>query len=256
MRKLGLSFVACMAFAWAIPCSAYPAEECVKEDTACTMPSTAFCLSEKIKTDPTFFLSDEAKKDIGITEEQDKKIRELVKTTCEAIEKEKKDLKCPTKNSTKEEVDAYRKEMKQICEKHYPMVKEKLESILNKEQVSQLQTRMFQYYGFTPCPIALSVLNLSAEQKKKVEQIGEEMCNTVFTTVKNYEKGDSQDQEQLRDAMEQCRLDCAAKVKKILTSDQLALGTKLLNQVPAYVKKMKESHHFIKTALKPSEIVR
>lgn len=213
-------------------------EVCMMENTACSMPGTAFCLAEKCEKNPTFFLSEDAKKDLGLTDEQVTKIRELVKETVEAIKKDTTNMKMPAKDASMEECMAHQKEMGKVCEKHYPECMSKLEKILDKEQLEKMRTRVFQYYGFVPCPIVLSVLQLNEEQKKEIGKICEETCKKIHQDMMD-KTGTT---EQKHEKMLQCRLECSIQIKKVLTKEQLEKGEKLISQTPSYVTKMKVEH--------------
>lgn len=229
-------------------CATQIQAESIKEDPKCCMPGSVFCLAEKTGSDSTFFLSEEARKDLGLTEEQVTKIRALVKKSQEEIQKECEHLKRPTSGATKEECAEFRKEMKQICEKHYPKCMEELKKILSPEQFEKMQTRIFQYYGFAPCPMALAVLGLNETQKNELFGLCERTCEKVHALCNEKSEDGAQAKTLLNEKMMECRKACAEEVKSILTKEQLAKGERLLGEVPSYVQKMKSAHEYMKTA--------
>lgn len=229
-------------------CTTQVRAESVCEDTKCCLPGSVFCLSEKAESDPTYFLSEAAVKDLGLNEEQLTRIRELVKKTKEEIQKECKHLERPKKESTRKECAEFRKEMKKICEKHYPKCMEELKKILGKEQIEKLQTRIFQYYGFVPCPIALSVLDLNEKQKKELLELCEQNCEKIHAM--GSEK--SHTGQDLHEKISQCRKECSEKVKNILTGEQITKAERLLKEVPEYVKKMRTDHEQVRAASRES----
>lgn len=250
MKKTILSILTFTFFAFAITaCSQVRANyDSVKEDYGCCFPASVFCLSEKSGEDPSFHLSEEAKKDIGITEEQMTKLRELVKMTKTEIEKEMKDLKRPAKDADKKVCAEYRQKMKDICEKHYPQCMKKLEGILSKEQIEKINTRIFQYCGFAPNPIALAALDLTSAQKTKLAEICETACDKIHECTNDKTLSSTEQKEKLHQKVTECRKECTEKVKSILSKEQIAKGERLLNETPSYVKQMKERHNPTQTA--------
>lgn len=259
MKKTRFSLfnVAVLALAFlAVPSLKAAEYDPIKEDMGCCFTANVFCLAEKAGSDPTFCLTDEAKKDIGITDEQLTKIREFVKTSKEEIEKEINALKRPGKESTKEECAEYRKEMRKICEKHHPKCMANLEKILTREQIEKMQSRIFQYCGFVPNPIALEVLGLSGSQKAKIEEICEKACDKVHECLNEKSLSGPENEHKLHEKIAECRKDSMEKVKAVLSKEQIAKGENLLKQTPAYIVKMKEEHNPVKTATTPSSTAR
>ena len=142
MKKMGLTLLVLAFFACATTVSAETMMEkvrsvftghdvsdhdSIKEDAGCCMMTNTFCLAEKCDGDHSFCLSDEAIKDLGITEQQRTKIRELCKETKEKIKEECKKIKRPEKGASNEDCVAYRKKMKEVCDRIYPECKAKLE---------------------------------------------------------------------------------------------------------------------------------
>lgn len=258
MKKLlGLTVVVLAVFAFATSVSAETLvqevrsyftghdasdHDSVKEDSGCCIMTNAFCLSEKCGDESSFCLSDEAIKDLGITEQQRTKIRELVKETKEKIKEECKDSKRPEKGASKEDCVAYRKKMKEICDKIYPECKAKLEKILGKEQIDKLQVRTFQYFGLVPNSIVLGVLDLANAQKREISDICEKSCDKVHRCMEEHAKSDKKDKEELKSEIRQCRSECTEKVRKILSREQLEKANRLLSETPEYVQKMKSEH--------------
>lgn len=264
MKKLGLSLLVLAIFTCGTMISAETVLEkvrsaftghdvanhdSVKEDSGCCMTSNVFCLAEKCGEDHSFCLSDETVKDLGITEEQRTKIRELVNETKEKIKEQTKGIKRPEKDASKEECAAYRKKMKEICEKSYPECKAKLEKILDQGQMEKLQTRIFQYYGLVPNSIALGVLNLTDAQKRELSNVCEESCDKVHKHIGDHKNSaDEKSKEELKAKIRECRKECAAKVRAILTQEQIAKAERLLSETPEYVRKMKHEHDPMRTA--------
>eukprot|EP00826_Nyctotherus_ovalis_P045853 TRINITY_DN510_c0_g2_i1.p2 TRINITY_DN510_c0_g2~~TRINITY_DN510_c0_g2_i1.p2 ORF type:complete len:174 (+),score=4.42 TRINITY_DN510_c0_g2_i1:308-829(+) len=118
------------------------------------------------------------------------KIDELVKTTKETLKEKCKHIKRPEKNCTQAECAAYRKAIKEVCDKVYPECMSKLERILDKEQIQKLETRIFQYFGFVPNSIVLDVLKLSDSQKKQLSTICDGVCSKVQACCEEHQKSD------------------------------------------------------------------
>lgn len=220
----------------------------IKEDAGCCLPGNAFCLTEKIGDAGTFCLTDDAIKDLGITEAQRTKIRELARETKENLKERCKDLKRPEKGASEEECAAYRQKMRDICEKAYPECMAKLEKILDKSQIDKMQARVFQYFGLVPNGIVLGVLELTGDQKRQLAGLCEETCNDVHRCLAKKKDSGDRNKEELGDEIRACRKECAEKIRKILTPEQLAKADKLLAETPTYVQKLRNEHDPLKTA--------
>lgn len=257
MKKIGLSLLVVAIFAYGSMVSAETLLEktrsfftghdvadhdSVKEDVGCRLMTNAFCLAEKCGDDNTFCLSEESIKDLGITDEQRTKIRELCKEVKEKIKEQCQDVKRPEKGASGENCAAYRRKMAEACEKCYPECKAKLEKILGKEQIDRLQVRVFQYFGLVPNAIVLDVLDPTDAQKRRLSGLCEETCDNVHKGIEDYAGSERKDKEELKAKIRRCRTECAQKVRGILTREQLDKANRLLGETPEYIRKMKTEH--------------
>ena len=268
MKKMGLTLLVLALFACSTTASAETIMEkarsvftgheasdhdSIKEDTGCCMMTNAFCLEEKCGDDCSFCLSDEAIKDLGITREQRTKIRELCKEVKEKIKEQCGEIKRPEKGASSEDCAAYRKKMKEVCEKIYPECKAKLEKILDKEQIDKMQVRMLQYFGLVPSSIVLAPLDLTDAQKRELAGICDDVCSKVHKCMEEHGKSDKKDKEELKTKIRECRKECAQKIRGILNRDQIAKADRLLAETPEYVQKMKAEHDPFRTASSVSQ---
>ena len=183
------------------------------------------------------FMSEEGRKDLGLSEQQVTDIREAFRPAGGGGQ-----IQPPGRDATEAEREKFREDM----EKRMGETIDKVEKVFTPEQLTKVRDRVFQagggYNGLTNNQFAQRALKLTDDQKKKIrdfqnEQM-QEMRNATRPDFQNMTQEERQKfGEDMRARNEDNQKKMAEKIKGILTDDQKAQGEKMLGETPEYIKK-------------------
>lgn len=174
-------------------------------------------------------MNEQARKDLGITEEQQTKLREAGQKIFEQMRPQQP----PQQGGERPRFDPA--EMRARMEKVQNDTRTAIESILNKDQVGKLDVMSFQSSGGLDSPMLnvenLRVLNLSEEQVKKINELRDSMFAGGGERFRNMSR------EERQAAFEENRKKMKDGLLGILSDEQKAKAESLTKETPEYLKR-------------------
>ncbi|MDR1492310.1 MAG: hypothetical protein LBT05_06290 [Planctomycetaceae bacterium] len=174
--------------------------------------------------------NEDARKDLGITEDQVQKLRE-------AGEKLRGQF-TPPQEGQRPDPTQLREQFQKIQQEN----RQNLESILDKDQVTKYDVLVFQQSGglegrFVTVD-SLRALNLTADQQKKIQEINEK----AFTAARppegfDFRNATQEERDRFRTAGEEARKKATEDLKAVLTKDQLDKAAELTKSTPEYLQR-------------------
>ena len=178
----------------------------------------------------------DARKELKITDDQEKQLTD-------AREKMRASFTPPAPPQPGQRPDpAQIAQMREQMQKMQTEMRANIEKILTKDQVEKLDVMVFQQNGGLSGRMVnnetLRALKLSDEQKKKIDAI-DEKARTEMGAMGGPGRDpnmSAEDRQAMRDKMQKAREAVAAEVKAVLTPEQVEKATKLMDNVPDYLK--------------------
>ncbi len=183
-------------------------------------------------------MNEEARTALGITEEQAQKLRD-------AGESMRGNFQPPQRGQQGPPDAAQMAQFRERMQKMQEESRKSVESILSADQVTKLDVMVFQRSGGLDGMAnveSLRALNLTEDQKKKVQEAQEKIMTTMRPTEGFDFRNASQEErqafmEKMRAAGEKAREEFQSALKGILTDDQKAKAEKLMKDVPEYLQR-------------------
>lgn len=164
---------------------------------------------------------------IGLSDEQVQKIEDMQRQFRENMPRPTGDFR----NMSQAERDKMMTEMRKRMEDHQTQLK----AVLTPEQVKKYNVVRFQVSGGLDAPgpgaaDALDALDLTADQKAKIEKIRQEQFEKVRGLFGPPGENSGQNREDRRAKMEELQKEMKSKVEGVLTAEQKALAAKLTEE--------------------------
>ena len=156
--------------------------------------------------------------ELGITEEQSTKVREIFSTRPEGMQ-------FPGQDATQEQREEFRRKFEAFATEQ----RDKVNAVLTPEQQAKAPKLLFQAFGGFDGPAlnaqTMEVLKLTDDQKKKLEEIATERREEMVRRLP--QGGDRPSPEEMQAQREASRTKYKEKTLAILTAAQKAEGEKL-----------------------------
>ena len=178
--------------------------------------------------------NEDARKELGISEDQMEKLREAGRAMMETMR--------PPQGGGQNGPPDFA-QMREQMQKMQTESRKNLETVLSGEQVGKLDVMVFQRSGGLEGPMAnvetLRALNLTDDQKKKLEEAQEKMMTAMPRPDRNIMELPEDERraqfEKMREAGTKAREAYQAEVKATLTKEQVAKAGELMKNVPEYL---------------------
>lgn len=171
-------------------------------------------------------LSEQGRKELGITEEQVTKIREAQRG-----------------NMPQGLQDMSREDRTAAMEKATAELVKKVEAIFTKDQLEKVQIASFQCVGIAgigSSPFAQAVLKLTDEQVKKIRDIQREERQGAAGRQGERPDFRGMSPEERQKAFQETRKKLEEKIRGVLTEEQTKKAEALVKETPAYIKEAQE----------------